>query len=89
MRPDPDRDRQPDWLWQERLVGLGLMVLGAAGFGLVYLFWTLGPLLPAAPPGMPRGVMPLLSPIACLVPLTAIGSSALLLLGLRRLLFPE
>ena len=65
------------------------MALGVAGFDLIYLFWTIGPLMPASPPGMPRGLMPIFSPISCLVPGIAIGSSGLVLIGLRRLLFPD
>jgi hypothetical protein len=76
-------------MWGERLVGLGLIALGMIGFGLVYLFWKIGPLMPAAPANMPRGLMPMLSPIACMVPMISLGSCGLVLLGLRRLLFPD
>jgi hypothetical protein len=89
VRPDPDHDERSDPLWGERLVGLGLIALGMIGFGLLYLFWRIGPLMPAAPPGMPSGLMPMLSPIACMVPVIGLGSCGLVLLGLKRLIFPE
>ena len=89
MRPDPGRDGYSASSWQDRLIGLGLMVLGAGGFVLVYVIWTRGPLLPAAPPGMPRGIMPLLSPLACLVPAVALASCGLILVGFRRLVSPD
>ncbi|MDP8924691.1 MAG: hypothetical protein M3O34_17695 [Chloroflexota bacterium] len=75
-----------------RLVGLGLIGIGLASAGIVYGLWLLdqayGP-RPPAPPGLPAGMSPLLSPIACLVPVGAIGATLLVLEGLRRVIFPE
>jgi hypothetical protein len=87
VRPDPDHNDRFDPQWQERLVGLGLILFGVLGFGLVYLMWKFGPLLSPTAPGLPK--FPILTPISCLVPVTAIGSCGLVLVGLRRLLFPE
>jgi hypothetical protein len=89
MTPDPQEEARRDYLRGERLSGLLLIVVGVVGFGLVYLVWLIGPLAPAAPPGIPRGFTSMLSPITCLVPVGAIGSTILILLGLRKLLFPE
>jgi hypothetical protein len=82
--PGPGESRMGD-----RLIGLALMLLSLLGFGLVYLLWLVGPLTPPAPRGLPPGLLPMLSPLACLVPAAAIGCCALFLLGLRRLLFPD
>ena len=89
MTPDPQEEARRDYVRGERLSGLLLIGLSVLGFGLVYLVWRVGPLVPPTPPGLPPGLMPMLSPISCLVPAGAIGSSILLLLGLRKLLFPE
>lgn len=89
MTPDPDHEGRFDPRWGERLVGLGLILFGVIGFGLVYLMWRFGPLLSPTAPGLPRGAFPILTPISCLAPVTAIGSCGLVLVGLRRLLFPE
>jgi hypothetical protein len=76
----------------ERLVGLALIGVGFAGFGLVALLSWMEPLMmsrPPLPPGMRPDLVPTLSPFNCLLPLTAIGSAALVLIGLRRLVLPD
>ena len=75
-----------------RLVGLGLIVLGVASAGTLYGFWLLDQafgLRPPSPPGLPAGLSPVLSPLACLLPVGAIGSALLVLEGVRRMIFPE
>jgi hypothetical protein len=89
MIPEPDQSRRYDPKWGDRLLGLLLMLGSLVGFGLVYLVWLVGPLTPPAPRGLPPGLMPMLNPIACLVPAGALGCCALFAIGLRRLLFPE
>ena len=89
MGPDQDHDRYRESVRQERLVGVGLIALSFLGFGLVYVLLRVGPLMPTTPPGLPPGLIPMLSPLQCLVPATVLGSGALLLIGLRRLFFPE
>jgi hypothetical protein len=74
---------------QERLSGCGLIVGGFVGMGVAFLFWQVTPMIVPVPPGMPRGFMPLISPIACMLPLVAVLSAGLILLGLKKLLSPD
>jgi hypothetical protein len=73
----------------DRLIGLAMILGGVLGFGAVYLLWQYAPASMPAPPGLPRGVLPLASPMNCLLPITAIGSSLLVLIGLKRLVVGE
>jgi hypothetical protein len=86
-RDDPPGSRRGDV--EDRLIGLALMLVGVLGFGLVYLMWLYAPASMPAPPGLPRNLLPIASPLNCILPITAIGSSLMVLLGLRRLIFPE
>lgn len=83
-RPDAFRD-----ILEDRLTGLGLILGGLVGFGIVYLMWRYAPGDMPVPPGIPRGPLPILSPLNCVLPVVAIGSSFLVLVGLRKLVFPE
>ena len=74
---------------EERLIGVALILGGVVGFGLVYLMWMFAPASMPVPPGLPRNLLPIASPLNCILPITAIGSSLLVLIGLRRLIFPE
>lgn len=76
---------------QERLIGLVLVLSGLGGMLLVYLYYQHRDVLPQppAPPGMTPRMLPLFSPLQCIMPLAALGSSALIFIGLRRMLFPE
>jgi hypothetical protein len=73
----------------DRLIGLALILGGLIGFGAVYLLWLYAPAAMPAPPGLPRGVLPIASPLNCMLPVTAIGSSLLVLIGLKRLIVGE
>jgi hypothetical protein len=73
----------------DRLIGLGIILVGLLGFGVVYLLWQYAPAAMPAPPGLPRGLLPLASPLNCMLPITAIGSSLLVLIGLKRLITGE
>jgi hypothetical protein len=87
----PD-DQRPGWQQPnvgDRLIGLALILGGVIGFGLVYLMWRYSPAAMPVPPGLPRGVLPIVSPLNCVLPITAIGSSLLVLIGLKRLIAPE
>lgn len=86
MAPNDDRLDGLSGSAQERLIGLLLIVGGIVGFGVVYLLWLFAPAAIPAPPGLPRNLLPLTSPLNCMLPVTAIGSSLLVLLGLRKLI---
>ena len=73
----------------DRLIGLGMILGGLLGFGLVYLMWLYAPASMPVPPGLPRNLLPIASPLNCVLPLTAIGSSLLVLIGLKRLILGE
>ena len=49
---------------------------------------TVGPRLPA-PPGLPSGLTPAISPLSCLLPIGMIGAALLVVEGVRRVIFPE
>lgn len=74
---------------RERLVGLGLIALGVVLFGAVYLLWLFAPAAIPAPAGLPRDLLPLSSPLNCILPVSAVGGSALVLIGLRKLVVGE
>jgi hypothetical protein len=85
-------DRLPGWDRAnagERLIGLGLILLGLLGFGLVYLMWRYVPAMTPVPAGIPRDLLPISSPLNCILPITAIGASLLVLVGLKRLIVPD
>jgi hypothetical protein len=71
---------------QERLIGLALIACGVLGFGVVYVLWRYAPAAMPAPPGLPRTLLPLLSPLNCMLPVTAVGAGLLVLVGLRKLI---
>ena len=73
----------------DRLRGLGLILLGVLGFGVVYLLWLFAPAAMPVPPGLPRNLLPLASPLNCILPITAIGASLLVLIGLKQLIAGE
>jgi hypothetical protein len=73
----------------ERLIGLGMILGGLLGFGLVYLMWRYAPASMPVPPGLPRDLLPIASPLNCVLPIVAIGSSLLVLFGLKRLVIGE
>ena len=74
---------------EERLIGLALIVGGMIGFGVVYVLWLYAPAAMPAPPGLPRNLLPLTSPLNCMLPVTVIGSSLLVLIGLKKLALGE
>ncbi|HLZ31757.1 MAG TPA: hypothetical protein VKV73_30920 [Chloroflexota bacterium] len=82
---------QPGWQLVERLQGVGVILLGLVGLFVVYGTYT--GLLPSGlpPPPQPRGVLvqlPVLNAAACFMPLLAIGSVGLIVVGFRRVLDP-
>lgn len=74
---------------EERLAGCGLILGGLIGMGIAVLFWQFGHTTLAAPTGMPAGFMAIASPMACMIPIMAMVSSGLVLLGLRKLITGE
>ena len=85
----PDEPRREYSSAGDRLIGLGMIVGGLIGFGLVYLMWQFAPAAMPAPAGLPRGLLPLASPLNCILPITAVGSSLLVTIGLKRLIAGE
>jgi hypothetical protein len=94
--PRLEKERVPvgyraGWQLEERLQGLGVIVLGLVGLGVVYGVYT--GLLPSGlpPPPQPPGVLvqvPVYNATACFMPLIALSSVALIVVGLRRVLDP-
>jgi hypothetical protein len=94
--PKLERERKPvgyrpGWQLGERLQGLGVVVLGLVGLLVVYGIYS--GVLPAGlpPPPQPRGLLvpvPTINAAACIIPVLAIGSVALILVGFRRVLDP-
>jgi hypothetical protein len=74
---------------KERLIGLALIVGGVVGFGVIFVMWQYAPASMPAPPGLPRNLLPLTSPLNCMLPISVIGSSLLVLMGLKKLVFGE
>ena len=82
---------RPGWQVEERLQGLGVVVLGLGGFLVAYGIYS--GVLPAGlpPPPQPPGVLvpvPTFSAISCVLPLLVLGSAALVLVGCRRIFDP-
>jgi len=94
--PALPRERKPvgyhaGWQLEERLQGLGVILLGLIGLAVVYGIAT--GILPSGlpPPPQPRGLLvqvPTLNAAACFMPLMAIGSLACLVVGIRRVIDP-
>ena len=79
------------WQIEERLQGLGVIALGLIGLLVVYGVYT--GVLPSglAPPPQPKGVLipvPVVNGAAFFLPLIAIMSVALIVVGLRRAVDP-
>ncbi len=82
---------RPGWQLEERLQGLGVILLGLVGLAVVYGIST--GMLPSglSPPPQPSGVLvqvPVINSAACFTPLLALGSLALIVVGFRRVLDP-
>jgi hypothetical protein len=94
--PKLDKERKPTgyrpgWQLEERLQGLGVVVLGLLGLLVVYGVYT--GFLPSGlpPPPQPPGVLvqvPVYNAAACFLPLMAITSVALIVIGFRRVFDP-
>jgi hypothetical protein len=75
----------------DRLQGLGAVALGVVGLLVAYGIFT--GILPFGlpPPPPPPGVLvqvPVMNPAACVTPLMAVGSIALIVVGFRRVVDP-
>ena len=94
--PKLDKERKPTgyrpgWQIEERLQGLGVVVLGLLGLLVVYGVYT--GFLPSGlpPPPQPPGVLvqvPVYNAAACFLPLMALTSVALIVIGFRRVFDP-
>jgi hypothetical protein len=94
--PPIESERRPvgyraGWQLEERLQGLGAVLLGLVGLLVVYgIYSGFLPGLPPPPPP-PPGVLvqlPVINAAACFSPLMTIGSVALIFVGFRRVLDP-
>lgn len=77
---------------RERLTGLVLIVVGLASMAVLFwMFQNRGRFFvaPPPPPGMPGTMLPIVSPLDCMMPFAALGAVATVLEGFRRLLFPD
>jgi hypothetical protein len=72
----------------ERLRGLLLILLGCVSLMLVYLAQQHGwlQLRPPTPPGARPELLPVITPLSCVLPMAAIGALGLCLAGLQKLL---
>ena len=82
---------RPGWQIWERLQGVGVIGLGLLGLLTVYGVYS--GVLPSGlpPPPQPPGVLvqvPVFNATACFMPLIAIGSVGLIVVGFRRVLDP-
>jgi hypothetical protein len=86
---EPPTGYRPGWQLEERLLGLGVVVLGLIGLAVTYAI-SIG-LIPVGltPPNPPPGVLvPIFNPAACFIPIMALGSVALIVVGFRRVIDP-
>jgi hypothetical protein len=94
--PKLDKERRPvgyhaGWQLEERLQGLGVIVLGMVGLLMVYGIYT--GVLPSGlppPPQLPGAAfpIPIVNAAAFYLPLIAVMSVLLIAVGLRRLFDP-
>lgn len=72
----------------ERLRGLLLILLGCVSLMLIYQAQQHGwlQLRPPTPPGARPELLPVITPLSCVLPMAAIGALGLCLAGLQKLL---
>lgn len=77
---------------RERLEGLLILLVGCGSLALIYSLQHSGwlqPARPPIPPGLAGQALPIINPIACILPLCVIGALGLCLVGLKRLFDPD
>jgi hypothetical protein len=76
---------------RERLQGLLLIVAGCVALLLVHLAQQAGwfQLRPPTPPGLRPELLPVITPLSCLLPMVALGGLGLCLVGLKKLFAPD
>ena len=94
--PPVPKDRKPlgyreSWQIEERVQGLGVVLLGLVGLFVAYGVYTgflpSGPPPPAPPPGVLVQV-PTFNAMGCLIPVMGITSVVLIVVGFRRVIDP-
>jgi hypothetical protein len=82
---------RPGWQFEERLQGLGAVVLGLVGMLVAYgIYSGILPFGLPAPP-QPPGLLvqaPIFNASACVLPLMFVGSIALIAVGIKRVFDP-
>ena len=75
----------------ERLQGLLLILVGCTLMLLLYLAQQSGWLQarPPIPAGVRPDLLPVVTPLSCLLPLASLGAVGLCLVGIRKLLTPD
>jgi hypothetical protein len=91
LKREPPVGYRAGWQLEERLQGLGVVILGLVGLAVVYGVYTNQ--LPSGlpPPPAPKGVLvqvPTINGAAFFLPLIAIMSVALIVVGFRRIVDP-
>ena len=83
---EPPPGYRPDSLADRLIPGCGLILGGLVSMGIAFLMWQYLPMSVPTPAGLPSWFVPISSPIACMVPMIAVLSSGMVLLGLWKLL---
>jgi hypothetical protein len=76
----------------DRLQGLLLILAGCACLSLIYLAQQNGWLhqaRPPTPPGVSPDLLPVITPISCILPMAALGALGLCFAGAKKLIAPD
>ena len=75
----------------ERLQGLLMILAGCAAMVLIWFAQQNGWLQvrPPTPPGVRPELLPVVTPLSCILPMAAIGALGLCVVGVRRIVMPD